>query len=55
VEGYGVGVIADYGAGVPGKYHIDLGFEDSDYEPWHRNVTVYFLTPVPAYIPYILP
>jgi len=55
VPGYGNGVIADIGAGFAGKDWIDLGFSDSDYVPWHSNVTIYFLTPVPANIPWILP
>lgn len=55
VPGYGTGVIADVGGGVPGTYWIDLGYSDADYVPWHSNVTVYFLTPVPENIPWILP
>jgi uncharacterized protein YabE (DUF348 family) len=55
VPGYGVGTIADTGGGVPGEYWIDLGYTDADYVPWHSYVTVYFLTPVPANIPWILP
>ena len=55
VPGYGTGVIADTGGGVPGEYWIDLGFSDADFVPWHSYVTVYFLTPVPANIPWILP
>jgi len=53
VPDYGTAVIADYGK-VPG-YWIDLGFSDDDFAAWHRNVTIYFLTPVPASIPWILP
>lgn len=55
VPGYGNAVIADIGAGFAGKDWIDLGYSDSDYIPWHSNVTIYFLTPVPANIPWILP
>ena len=55
VPGYGKGIIADTGGGVPGKYWIDLGFTDDDFEAWHQDVTLYFLTPVPADIPWILP
>jgi len=55
VPGYGKGIIADTGGGVPGKYWIDLGFTDEDFEAWHQDVTLYFLTPVPANIPWILP
>ncbi|MGA9397933.1 MAG: ubiquitin-like domain-containing protein [Anaerolineaceae bacterium] len=55
VPGYGNAVIADIGAGFAGKDWIDLGYSDSDYVPWHSNVTIYFLTPVPTNIPWILP
>lgn len=55
IPGYGLGVIADTGGGIPGKQWIDLGFSDEDFVSWHSNVTMYFLTPVPAAIPYILP
>ncbi len=55
VPGYGTAVIADFGAGYPdGRLHIDLGYSDSDYVPWHSYVTIYFLTPVPATILWIL-
>jgi 3D (Asp-Asp-Asp) domain-containing protein len=54
VPGYGTGVIGDTGGGIPGRYWIDLGFTDDDYESWHQWTTLYFLTPVPQYIPYIL-
>jgi resuscitation-promoting factor RpfB len=55
IPGYGIAVIADIGAGVPGKKWIDLGFSDSDYESWHQNVTLYFLTPVPPNVQWNLP
>ena len=55
VPGYGIGTIADIGGGVPGTYWIDLAYSDEDYVAWHHNVTVYFLTPVPDNIPWILP
>jgi len=55
IPGYGSGVVADVGGGIPGKYWIDLGFTDADFQPWHQNTTIYFLTPVPANILYILP
>ncbi|MCJ7514098.1 MAG: ubiquitin-like domain-containing protein [Anaerolineales bacterium] len=47
VPGYGIATIADTGGGIPGRYWIDLGYEDHDYQSWHDWVTVYFLTPVP--------
>jgi resuscitation-promoting factor RpfB len=55
VPGYGKAIIADVGGGIPGKDWIDLGFTDAELEEWHQYVTIYFLTPVPADIPWILP
>ena len=55
VPGYGYGTIADTGGGIPGRYWIDLGFDDSNYESWHHWTTLYFLTPIPAFIPTVLP
>jgi resuscitation-promoting factor RpfB len=55
VPGYGKAIVADVGGGFPGRYWIDVGYTDADYVPWHHNVTIYFLTPVPANIPWILP
>lgn len=54
VPGYGVGTVADVGGGIPGRFWIDLGYSESDYVSWHQDVTVYFLTPVPDQIPYIV-
>jgi uncharacterized protein YabE (DUF348 family) len=47
VPGYGVAIAGDTGGGVLGKW-IDLGFEDQDYESWHRWIDVYVLDPPPA-------
>lgn len=55
VPGYGIGVVGDIGGGIDGRYWIDLAYSDDDYVPWYFNVTAYFLTPVPDYIPWILP
>ncbi|PKN85338.1 MAG: hypothetical protein CVU46_11460 [Chloroflexi bacterium HGW-Chloroflexi-8] len=55
VPNYGIATIADVGGGVSGKYWIDLGYSDDDYVAWYSNVTIYFLTPVPDNIPWILP
>jgi uncharacterized protein YabE (DUF348 family) len=55
IPGYGVAVVGDVGGGIPGRYWIDLGYTDADFKSWASNVTVYFLTPVPASIPWILP
>ena len=55
VPGYGIGVIGDCGGGLDGKFLIDLGYSDDDYVGWHQDITVYFLTPVPDTIPWMLP
>lgn len=54
VPGYGRAIISDIGAGIDGRYWIDLAYGDDDYVPWHSWVTLYFLTPVPPTIMYIL-
>lgn len=55
VPGYGSGTIGDIGAGFPDRYWIDLAYTDDAYVPWSQYVTIYFLTPVPPSIPWILP
>jgi 3D (Asp-Asp-Asp) domain-containing protein len=55
VPGYGTATIADIGGGVPGQNWIDLGYSEGDYVPWHSTVTIYFLAPVPANVPWNLP
>jgi uncharacterized protein YabE (DUF348 family) len=47
IPGYGFATIEDVGGGIPGRYWIDLGFADDEYESWHQYVIVYFTTPVP--------
>jgi hypothetical protein len=48
-------VLADSGGPHPLGYpHIDLGYTDADFVGWHEWVTVYFITPVPDSILYIL-
>ncbi len=54
IPGYGTGTIADTSGGIPGTPFMDLGFSESDFELWYGWTTVYFLTPVPAYIPGLL-
>ncbi len=53
IPGYGAATIADYGD--VGSYRVDLGYSDSDFVGWHKNVTLYFLAPAPASVPWILP
>ncbi|MEZ0395515.1 MAG: ubiquitin-like domain-containing protein [Anaerolineales bacterium] len=57
VPGYGRATIEDVGAGWPpgNHYWVDLGYTDDNYVPWSGWITIYFLTPVPENIPYILP
>lgn len=55
VPGYGVGVVADVGAGVSGKYWVDLGFSEDDFVGWARSAMLYFLWPPPANPPLLLP
>lgn len=56
IPGYGRATVEDVGAGFPdGRYWIDLGWSEEEYQPMTGWVTVYFLTPVPANPVYILP
>jgi len=54
IPGYGYATVEDVCGGCVGKPWIDLGYSDDDFEAWHSWVTVYFLTPVPQSIVYIL-
>lgn len=54
VPGYGIAVAGDTGGGVRGRM-IDLGYPDNGYVHWSHAEDVYYLTPVPENITYILP
>jgi len=62
IPGYGIGTIGDTGGGpiiestfgVPRTKWIDLGFDDGNMVNMTGWVTVYFLAPAPAEIPYFL-
>jgi uncharacterized protein YabE (DUF348 family) len=54
IPGYGEGVAADTGGGIKGRI-IDLGYGDSDYVPWHKWVTLYFLWPPPENVVPVIP
>ena len=54
IPGYGFATVEDVCGGCVGKPWIDLGFSDNNFEPWHSWVTVYFLTPVPPNVIYVL-
>ncbi len=56
IPGYGWATVEDVGAGFPdGRYWIDLGWSEEEYQPMTGWVTVYFLTPVPPDPVYLLP
>jgi uncharacterized protein YabE (DUF348 family) len=46
VPEYGLGEAGDTGGGVKG-FHIDLGYDDDNYQSWHSYVDVYLLEPLP--------
>lgn len=50
----GFATVEDACGGCTGQPWIDLGYSDDDYEAWHSWVTVYFLTPVPQNVVYVL-
>lgn len=56
IPGYGYATVGDVGAGPAGShYWVDLGFSDADYQPISGSSIVYFLTPVPKNLVYVLP
>jgi uncharacterized protein YabE (DUF348 family) len=55
VPGYGFATVEDIGGGFPDRYWIDLAYSEDDFIAWGDYVTLYFLTPVPATIQYVLP
>jgi len=60
VTGYGYGSIQDVCGGCVGMAvpWIDVGYSEENYEALHINngyYTMYFLTPVPGYVPALLP
>jgi resuscitation-promoting factor RpfB len=56
IPGYGNATVGDVGGGPAGShYWVDLAFTDADYQPVYGNVIVYFLTPIPQNLVYILP
>jgi resuscitation-promoting factor RpfB len=54
VPGYGMGLAADTGGGVRGRW-VDLGYDDDNLQGWWWWVDTYLLTPVPGSINYELP
>ena len=57
IPGYGYATVGDVGGGLPPSNHywVDLAWTDADYQPMAGWTTVYFLTPVPTNLVYILP
>ncbi|NMC45481.1 MAG: DUF348 domain-containing protein [Chloroflexi bacterium] len=55
VPGYGIAVVEDKCGACEGNMLIDLFIPTEDYVGWHKSVTLYFLTPVPSNIKYVLP
>ncbi len=54
ITGYGYATIEDIGAGFSDRDWVDLGYSDDDWVSWAGYVTVYFLSPAPANIMYLL-
>ncbi len=54
VPDYGFATIEDVGAGLPDRHWIDLGYSEEDWVGWAGWTTIYFLTPVPDNILYVL-
>ena len=54
IPGYGFATVGDVCGGCKDKPWIDLGYSDNDWQQWSSWVTVYFLTPVPSNIIYVL-
>jgi 3D (Asp-Asp-Asp) domain-containing protein len=54
VPGYGIGFAGDTGGGVKGRW-IDLGYDEDELQTWNGYTDVYYLTPIPAEINYLLP
>ncbi len=57
IPGYGRATVGDVGGGLPpgNHYWVDLGWTDAEYQPMTGWETVYFLTPIPKNLVYILP
>jgi 3D (Asp-Asp-Asp) domain-containing protein len=53
VPGYGTAEAADSGH-YTGRW-LDLAYSDDDFVGWHQWITVYFLWPPPAFVPWTIP
>lgn len=54
IPGYGFGTVVDVCPGCVGKPWIDVFLPTAEYVGWHTTETIYFLTPVPSNILWIL-
>ncbi len=54
IPDYGTAVIGDVGGGISGKHWIDLAYSDDDFVSWSKETTIYFLTPLPADMIWVL-
>ncbi len=48
IPGYGVATVTDVCPGCSGKAWVDVFIPSADYVSWNKNLTVYFMTPVPS-------
>ena len=48
VPGYGVGTVLDVCPGCAGKNWLDVFLPTEDYVSWSKNLTAYFMMPVPS-------
>ena len=48
IPGYGVATVTDVCPGCAGKAWVDVFLPTADYVSWSKNLTVYFMTPVPS-------
>ncbi len=56
IPGYGTAVVGDVGRSPTNDNRwVDLAYTDADYVPWSEHTTIYFLTPVPSEIQWVLP
>ena len=54
IPGYGFGTVEDVCPGCVGKPWIDVFLPTAEYVGWHTTQTIYFLTPLPTNILWIL-
>jgi 3D (Asp-Asp-Asp) domain-containing protein len=48
VPGYGVGTVLDVCPGCSGKDWLDVFIPTAEYTPWSKNLTAYFMPPMPS-------